>query len=588
MHIPLDYYRVLGLPIQATASQLSHAHRDRTLQLPRREFSEWAIAARRQLIDEAYEVLSDPTQRQNYDASFFSKPYDMAIASSPSSDEANHDSVDPNIGDPSVAPNPAKSGGANPSAAIPRIEIHDHQFIGALLLLYELGEYELALKLGRPYLAGGEKSLANGQLGDPQIVSADIVLTIALSCLELGREQWQQGQYEAAAESLETGQELLLREGLFVSVRGEIQTDLYKLRPYRILELLALPEDRQVERYQGLRLLHDILEERGGIDGKGNDQSGLNTDDFLRFIQQLRTYLSVTEQQQIFEVEANRPSAVGTYLTVYTLIAGGFAHRQPALIQSAKQYLNRLGNRQDVRLEQSICALLLGQTEEANYLVEHSHEQETLAYIRKHSADSPDLLPGLCLYTEQWFRTEVFPQFRDLLTEDAALKGYFADPSVQAYLEALPSVEDERVAAPPMMASTTPSARLHGQEAVAYQGGGDRYQTSTTQQQHSSAFSSAQGGSIPSHATTRVGTGVSATATRDEDYGGSHASLNSAQRVAQLSPPGNLTHPPEATATRGDTPGLAPNQQSVPYGTTLTPRHRGQSGPRIDRLLLLA
>ncbi|MEB3229423.1 MAG: ARC6/PARC6 family protein, partial [Leptolyngbyaceae bacterium] len=42
------------------------------------------------------------------------------------------------------------------------------------------------------------------------------------------------------------------------------------------------------------------------------------------------------------------------------------------------------------------------------------------------------------------------------------------------------------------------------------------------------------------------------------------------------------------TATRGDTPGLAPNQQSVPYGTTLTPRHRGQSGPRIDRLLLLA
>ena len=79
MHIPLDYYRVLGLPIQATAEQLNHAHRDRTLQLPRREFSEWAIAARRQLIDEAHAVLSDPTQRQTYDASFLVKPYDMGI-----------------------------------------------------------------------------------------------------------------------------------------------------------------------------------------------------------------------------------------------------------------------------------------------------------------------------------------------------------------------------------------------------------------------------------------------------------------------------------------------------------------------------
>ncbi len=70
MRIPLDYYRILGLPIQATAEQMRQAHRDRTQQLPRREYSEVAIQARKQLIDEAYAILSDPEERQTYDVSF--------------------------------------------------------------------------------------------------------------------------------------------------------------------------------------------------------------------------------------------------------------------------------------------------------------------------------------------------------------------------------------------------------------------------------------------------------------------------------------------------------------------------------------
>jgi len=518
VHIPLDYYRVLGLPIQATAEQLSHAHRDRTLQLPRREFSEWAIAARREIIDEAYEILSDPVERPKYDANFLSKPYDMdtvasdesslPIDSSAGSENENIDGADSPV-QPDGEPVPARPD----TPPLPRIEIQDRQFIGALLLLYELGEYELALKLGRPYLSSGAKSLSEERFGDPQIVAADIVLTISLSCLELGREQWQQGQYEAAAESLETGQELLLREGLFASVRGEIQSDLYKLRPYRILELLALPEERSAERYQGLRLLSDILQERGGIDGKNNDQSGLSTDDFLRFIQQLRSYLSVAEQQQIFEAEAKRPSAVGTYLAVYTLIAGGFARRQPVRIRSAKALLDRLGHRQDIRLEQSVCALLLGQTEEASDLVEQSREEETLTYIRKHSEGSPDLLPGLCLYTEQWLRVEVFPQFRDLREEDASLKGYFADPTVQAYLESLPVQENEP------------------QTAVAYQD--TRQRRGTTEERYierDRTYSTVQAAESYQRQPATVGAGSTATATRNGNGGHGTSTLHPAEQ----------------------------------------------------------
>ncbi len=423
MRVPLDYYRILGLPIQATTEQLQQAHRDRALQLPRREYSEAAISARKQLLDEAYRVLSNPEHRRAYDASFLAKTYDLDPDRPPESVN-----LPSNFGrDDAIA-----------EAHSPSIEIDDDHLVGALLILQELGEYELVLKLGHPYIRA-TAGLKNGRLGDENIVRSDTVLTMALAYLELGREQWQQGQYENAASSLEHGQVLLLQESVFPSVRSEIQSDIYKLRPYRILELLALPPEQRQQRQQGLQLLQEMLQERGGIDGKGNDNSGLNTDDFIRFIHQLRDYLTTEEQQILFESEARRPSAVATYLAACALLARGFAQRQPRFIVQAKQFLARLGTRQDMHLEQAICSLLLGQTEEVGRSLELSQDYAPLAFIREHSQNSPDLLPGLCLYAERWLQDEVFPHFADLTTQRASLKEYFADAHVQTYLETLPS-----------------------------------------------------------------------------------------------------------------------------------------------------
>ncbi|MBT9311800.1 IMS domain-containing protein [Leptothoe kymatousa] len=397
MQIPLDYYRILGLPMQATAEQLEQAHRDRTLQLPRREYSEFAIQSRKQLIDSAYAALEDSSKRRDYDSHLIA------------------------------------AGG--PAAIEPvSIEIYEGQLIGALLVLLELGEYELVIRYGRPYLSSG-----SGQLGQTaQETLADVVLTIGLACLELGREQWQQHQYENAAESLETGYELMLRESLFPAMQAEIQADLDKLKPYRILELVARPLGDKAARQHGVELLKSMLAQRGGIDGANDDASGLGVEDFLRFVQQLRSYLTSAEQQDIFEVEAQRPSSVGLYLSVYALLARGFARHQPNLVRQAKQRLALLTERQDVYLEQAVCAVLLGQTEEATYALERSHEREPISFIREHSAGAPDLLPGLCLYTERWLQQDVFPFFRDLDQSSVTLKDYFANEQVQAYLEAMP------------------------------------------------------------------------------------------------------------------------------------------------------
>ena len=419
MRIPLDYYRILGLPIQTGAEHLQQAYRDRTVQLPQREYSPAAIEARNQLVATAYTVLSEPEQRQRYDASYFAF---SSLAPPSNLDEST------SVPAPTLEPN------------TPTIEIPDELFVGAVLILQELGEYELVLELGQSFLSTNSIVLTTGQLKEfDWTAHSDTVLTVALAYLELGREQWQQGQYENAADSLERGQKLLLQEGLFPNIAAEIKAELDKLRPYRILELLAQSEANVAARQQGLQLLQEILQDRQGIDGTGDDGSGLSIEDFLRFIQQLRSYLSVAEQQTLFEAESQRPSAVASFLAVYALIARGFAERQPVLIRQAKLMLVRLGKRQDLYLEQAICALLLGQTSAASTALELSQEYEPLAFIREHSQGSPDLLPGLCLYCESWLQTEVFPNFRDLTNQQASLKEYFANGHVQAYLEALPT-----------------------------------------------------------------------------------------------------------------------------------------------------
>ncbi|TVQ44842.1 MAG: DUF4101 domain-containing protein [Gloeocapsa sp. DLM2.Bin57] len=385
INIPLDYYRVLGVPVQATTEQIAQAYHDRSVQLPRAEYSHKAITARQQLIRESYQILSEPQQRQNYDTKFL-------------------------------------------SSSTPEITIAPTQLAGALVILQEFGEYELVVKLSQNYQDSNLTPQEN----------QDILLSVALANLELGRERWQQGKYEKAASFLLAGQKILAEQQICLKIQQEIQQDLCKLRPYRIIELLSLNLKHTKERQTGLNLLQEMLDKRQGIEGKTNDYSGLSLDDFLRFIQQIQSYLTVTEQQTIFEREAKRPSPVATYLAFYALLARGFAHKQPELIFRAKTLLKPLLKHQDIYLEEGVCNLLLGQTEAALQSLDKSQESATLDFIKQQSANSPDLLPGLCLYSERWLQSEVFPHFRDLTDCSTSLEDYFNDLDVQNYLNSLP------------------------------------------------------------------------------------------------------------------------------------------------------
>ncbi|TRU85344.1 MAG: DUF4101 domain-containing protein [Microcystis novacekii Mn_MB_F_20050700_S1] len=418
MRIPLDYYRILGIPFQVSAEQIDLAHADRGRQLPRQEYSQTAIIARQHLLDQAYQVLSAADRRRDYDAQFFG-PNPLLL-----NPEGSGETLDSPSGEAAAA---------SPEDITAQITIAPADLVGALLILQELGEYELVIRLAETYL------------DLEPTTRPDMILTLALAYGELSREYWQDKNYEQAASTAAKALTWLEQEQMFPQVAGEIRHDCDRLRPYRVLELLSQEKNPGLARQRGLNLLEEMLAARGGIDGQGDDRSGLGVDNFLRFIQQLRVYLTQAEQEKIWAKEAERPSAVGNYLLVYALIARGFAQKQPAAIVAASDRLQQLQKHQDVSIERSICALLLGQTEQAGTILEKSQEQEILNYIKEQSGQSPDLLPGLCRYGERWLQTEVFCHFSDLVERKASLKEYFAEEEVQNYLEELSGFPDEKV-----------------------------------------------------------------------------------------------------------------------------------------------
>jgi len=434
VRIPLDYYRIIGLPLQATADQIEQAYQDRLRQTPHSEYTQGTLDARQELLDWAYQVLSDPEQRSEYDANYLLTTYDV---------EGEETISLPHIESEEEVVVTAPD--------TPKLEVETpQQLVGALSILYELGEYQRVRSFGEWVLANPNHALMSEQSELSPGMQRDLVLTIALACWELGRELWRQEAYEAAAEAVGRGKEILVDWDVFPQLRQEMTSELNKLCPYQIFELLSRRDVDPDAVAKGVALLKKMFAQRGGVDGEIPDQSGLDVDEFLHFVQQIRGYLTAQEQEELFTQEAQR-SSVAMYLAACAGIGRGFTYLEPYYIRKGKQFLQRLereheqkANRADVYLEESICALLLGETDTALELIEKSQETDAIAQIQAYAAEageSPDLLLGLCNYAEEWLESVLFPKFLDLADQPAALKDYFASESVQQTLESFQNSE---------------------------------------------------------------------------------------------------------------------------------------------------
>jgi len=385
LDLPIDHFRLLGVGPASDAQTVL-----RTLQLrldrpPEEGFTAEALQARAELLRASADLLSDGPRRAAYEADL------TALAGA----------------------------GAH---VVPALEIPSSKEVGGLLLLFEsdqpLEAFEIACRSLQPPQAPA--------LGSSR--EADLTLLAGLACLGACTELEQQRRYERAAQILQQGLQLLQRMGQRPDLRDRMTRELERLTPYRVLDLLNRDLASTAERREGLALLEQLVERRGGLEGEAD--FSFPPEEFRTFFKQIRSLLTVQEQVDLFSRWGDGGSPTADFLATTALTASGFAQRKPERIAAARQ---RLLASQRAGIEPLLAnlSLLLGEVDTARASFEAGASRELRAWAERQSADP---LGQLCAYCRDWLSRDVLPGYRDL-EADADLDAYFADRDVQRWVE---------------------------------------------------------------------------------------------------------------------------------------------------------
>ncbi|MEB3185523.1 MAG: ARC6/PARC6 family protein [Cyanobacteriota bacterium] len=384
MELPIDHFRLLGVSPTTDLQTLLRILQQRIDRAPDQGFTQDTLLAREELLRASADLLSDGPRRQAYESNL------TALAAS--------------------AP-----------AVMPALDVPTSKEVGGLLLLLEAGQaldcFELACRALQPPQAPA--------LGSTR--ESDLTLLAGLACLAAAGDLHQQRRYEAAAQTLQQGLQLLQRMGQLPAIRQQLNEELDGLRPYRVLDLLSRNLTAQAERAEGLALLDELVARRGGLEGFGDPRMG--PEEFQAFFKQIRAFLTVQEQVDLFSRWAPT-SATADFLASTALTASGFAQRKPERIAAARQRLETSGQ-EGVQPLLACQHLLLGQVERARAAFEQGATPELKRWAEQ---QSPDPLAQLCAYCRDWLARDVLPGYRDL-EADPDLEAYFADRDVQAYVE---------------------------------------------------------------------------------------------------------------------------------------------------------
>ncbi|MFZ9271200.1 MAG: IMS domain-containing protein [Prochlorococcaceae cyanobacterium] len=423
MELPIDHFRLLGVSPTTDAQAALQMLQLRLDRVPREGYSLETLDARAELLRNSADLLSDQERRQRYES-------DLTALG---------------------------SGGA----VIPALDIPSALEVGGLVLLLEAGQplecFELASRALQPPRA---PALGSSRESDLTLVAAQAV--------RAGADELQsQRRFEAAAQLLLQGQQLLQRTGQLPQQRQQLSDAVAAMAPYRVLDLLSRPLTATAERGEGLRLLAELVSQRGGLDGPGDQH--LSRDEFQTFFKQIRSFLTVQEQVDLFTGWAGG-SPLADFLATTALTASGFVQRKPERIAAALARLEASNQRGTETLKAAL-QLLLGQVDLAQQSFQSGASPELLSWAAQQSTDS---LAQLCAYCSDWLARDVLPGYRDL-EADADLDAYFADRDVQAFIEAKdPSASAAE--APTPVASSNPfeglfsSLGLQGSEAASAAG----------------------------------------------------------------------------------------------------------------------
>ncbi|MEA5391649.1 ARC6/PARC6 family protein [Cyanobium gracile UHCC 0139] len=390
MDLPIDHFRLLGVSPSADAQGVLRTLQSRLDRVPHGGFTPETLQARADLLRASADLLCDHDRRAAYEAEL--------------------------------------TGLADTDGSLqPALEIATTRQVGGLLLLMEGGQPHDAFELASRCLQLPQApTLGSGR-------ETDLTLLAGLSCLEAARELEEQRRFEAAARTLRQGLQLLQRLGRQPELRETMNARLDRLTPYRVLDLLSRDLAAGAERREGLALLEQLVQRRGGLEGDGDPH--FPPQDFQTFFHQIRSFLTVQEQVDLFSRWAASGSEAADFLATIALTASGFAQRKPERIADARNRLQRSG-REGVEPLLANLHLLLGEADTARACFDSGASQDLKAWA---AGKSDDPLGQLCAYCSDWLVRDVLPGYRDLEAEPD-LVAYFSDRDVVAYVER----EDQR------------------------------------------------------------------------------------------------------------------------------------------------
>jgi len=413
VELPIDHFRLLGVsPSAETESVL------RTLQLrldrcPDQGFTHEVLMQRAELLRLSADLLSDAARRQDYESTLLKL----------------------------VRDHPEETAG---------LEMPSSREVAGLMLLWEANAPHETFQLTRQVLQPPQApALGSGR-------ESDLALLAALSCRDAARQDQDQRRYESAAGLLTEGLQLLQRMGKLPDHRQRLQTDLEHLTPYRILDLLSRDLAEQTARQEGMVMLETFVQNRGGLEGGAAElmTAGMDQGSFELFFQQIRRFLTVQEQVDLYGRWEQFGSSDASFLSVMALAAAGFSQRKPERIQDARGKLQALvlvGL--DLNPLLGCMDLLLGDVDRALEHVHASSDADLQEWLANHPSDD---LAALFDYCRSWLGRDVLPGYRDVDAQVVDLEAWFADRDVQAYVERLERQEGRSVVSPDPSATPVP------------------------------------------------------------------------------------------------------------------------------------
>ncbi len=385
MELPIDHFRLLGVSPSSGPEEVLRFFQLRLDRTPDKGFTPEVISQRSELLRRSADLLCDKESREKYEAALLS--------------------------------------GAE------GLEFSSNRDVAGLILLWEANISYEAFKLSRKALQPPQApALGSGR-------ESDLTLLAALSCRDAALQEQEQRHYSSAAELLEEGIHLLQRMGKLPEKRRMLEQELESLLPYRILDLLSRDLSDQKAHQDGLNLLDGFVLKRGGLEGKKLNHSNteLKQSDFELFFQQIRNFLTVQEQIDLFWHWEKNGSVDAGFLCAISLVASGFFRRKPESLQKARKKLNKLNLQGFDAMPLLGCIdLLLADLKQAEECFANSSDTGLKEWFDSYPGEK---LAALCDYSRNWLLRDVLPGFRDIEVETVDLEAWFADRDVQEYLE---------------------------------------------------------------------------------------------------------------------------------------------------------